>query len=233
MTTRIILRNSTTAGATPAALTLAVGEVAVNTADGKLYTKHVDETIRALTPDISNISQHITPNSDNALDIGSTALRMRNLYAASGVITTSDANLKTDIEAIPEEWLKAWGTVQFTRYRFTDAVATKGDSARWHVGLIAQRVHQAFESHGIDPVAIGLLCLDQWTDEEGNPQERFGVRYEEALALECAYLRWQLSQLSAPKTRTPRTKEKEKPEGTDHGKPKQHRKPRRQVGDGD
>jgi hypothetical protein len=36
----IITKNSQTASAVPSAASLSVGELAVNTADGKLYTEH-------------------------------------------------------------------------------------------------------------------------------------------------------------------------------------------------
>jgi len=45
MATTIQLKRSTTASAQPAANDLVVGELAVNTADGKLYTKHTDNSI--------------------------------------------------------------------------------------------------------------------------------------------------------------------------------------------
>lgn len=49
MFTPIILKNSTTASSVPTAADLQVGEVAVNTADGKLFTKHSDGTIKTIS----------------------------------------------------------------------------------------------------------------------------------------------------------------------------------------
>ena len=97
----------------------------------------------------------------------------------------------------------------------------KGESARLHVGIIAQQVKDAFEIEGLDATRYGLLCYDEWSseyetvtvvdaeaiyDEDGNELtpgrsheelrlvrpsgNRYGIRYEEALALECAYQRW-------------------------------------------
>ena len=56
MSGTIILKNSSVAGKIPLASDLQVGEVAVNTSDGKLFTKHTDNTIKtinklALVPD--------------------------------------------------------------------------------------------------------------------------------------------------------------------------------------
>lgn len=164
-----------------------------------------------------NASVGFGPGADNTLTLGEAALRWSQVYAGNGTINTSDERAKQRIEAIPQEWLDAWGDVDYMRFKFNDAVEQKGSSARWHVGLIAQRVKEAFESRGIDPFSIGLLCFDQWDDieiekpvedENGNPVidektgevvmqkrvikvagDQYGIRYEQALALECAYLR--------------------------------------------
>ena len=62
-------------------------------------------------------------------------------------------------------------------FKFKDAVASKGDNARIHVGVIAQEVKAAFESEGLDANKYGLFCSD--TLEDGSV--RLGVRYEELL----------------------------------------------------
>jgi hypothetical protein len=160
------------------------------------------------------------PGADNTQSLGEASFRWSVVYAGNGTINTSDEREKQQIEEIPQSWLDAWGDVNYTRFKFNDAVEKKGDKARWHIGLIAQRVKQAFESHGIDAFAIGLLCFDEWSDieiekpvedENGNfvidektgeivmqkqivkvAGDRYGIRYEQALALECAYLRSKL-----------------------------------------
>ena len=161
------------------------------------------------------------PNVDNTLSLGEASFKWSQLYAGTNVINTSDERLKQQIEPIPQTWLDAWGDVDYVRFKFNDAVEKKGDGARWHIGLIAQRVKAAFEARGIDPFAIGLLCFDQWDDiqvekqvqdENGNLMldektgepvmqkqiikvagDQYGIRYEQALALECAYLRSKLN----------------------------------------
>jgi hypothetical protein len=48
--TTIITKNSQTASAVPAASSLSVGELAVNTADGKLYTEHTGGVVKEIIP---------------------------------------------------------------------------------------------------------------------------------------------------------------------------------------
>jgi protein tyrosine phosphatase (PTP) superfamily phosphohydrolase (DUF442 family) len=56
MTSTIILKQNNTSGSAPSAGSLVAGEVAVNTADGVLYTKHTDGTVKTVAPvNISNL----------------------------------------------------------------------------------------------------------------------------------------------------------------------------------
>lgn len=149
------------------------------------------------------------PGADNTQYLGDVSHRWSAVYAGTGTIQTSDEREKQQIESIDARALRAWAKVNYCQFKFNDAVAEKGDGARWHFGLIAQRVKEAFESEGLDPFEFGILCYDEWEDdyrqvldEEGEPTgdreliskagNRYGIRYEEALALECAYLRSKL-----------------------------------------
>jgi len=189
-------------------------------------------------------------NTDNAASLGTAGARYTVVHAVSGTINTSDANEKQDIEDIPVEWLEAWSSVRRVRFKWKDAVQKKGTGARWHIGLIAQEIWEAFAARGIDAFEIGLLCYDAFEEvpertvevpeipalviehpevpevldedgrviqeykpgwhevvEEAQPSRvvvvqeykpaggRYGVRYEEAEALEAAWVRWKLESL--------------------------------------
>jgi hypothetical protein len=135
----------------------------------------------------------VQPGVDNAQSLGSAARRFAVVFAASGTINTSDARDKVATEAVPDIWLDAWGAVGWRRYRFKDG-------KRWHVGLIAQEVHAAFAGFGVDAFAIGLLCRDPITKESGGGRgrkDRWGLRYDECLAMEAAWQRREIARLSA------------------------------------
>ncbi|UXC37360.1 tail fiber domain-containing protein [Cupriavidus gilardii] len=150
----------------------------------------------------------LRPGQDNTRSCGSVTRRWSEVWAGNGTIQTSDEEHKEQIQAIDERLLRAWGRVQFQQYKMRDAVALKGQNdARWHIGVIAQRVKAELEAEGLDPFAYGLLCYDEWPEipEKVCPEtgaiiepyqaagRRYSIRYDEALALECAYLRWRLS----------------------------------------
>ena len=187
-----------------------------NTTLAKVYT---GGTLATLGP-VRNLS-------DNAFPCGMPEYRWTNVYAASGSINTSDKREKESITEPDDAIIRAWEKVRFKVFQFRDAVAKKGaDSARLHVGVVAQEVLEAFSAEGLDATRYGLLCYDKWDDEyedvvvvdipevvddEGlvvTPEkshiehrlvtpagDRYGIRYEEALALECAYLRHRMKVL--------------------------------------
>ena len=94
------------------------------------------------------------------------------------------------------------------------------EAARLHIGVIAQDIQTAFASEGLDAARYGLFCHDVWEDQYEDVEvvdapeqikdgeivapavthvERrlvreagdiYSVRYDECLALECAYQRW-------------------------------------------
>jgi hypothetical protein len=127
------------------------------------------------------------PGVDNVTALGAPSNLWSVVYSATPAINTSDERKKQQIKPIDKAALRAWAKVEYCQFKFNDAVEAKGDGARWHIGLIAQRVKDAFESEGLDAFEYGLLCYDEWDGGDS-----YGIRYEEALALECAYLRSKL-----------------------------------------
>lgn len=164
----------------------------------------------------------VRPGSDNVQSLGGGSHRWSVVYAGTGSINTSDEREKEAIGGIPDDWLDAWGDVEWCRFKFRDAVAAKGDDARWHVGMIAQQVRDAFAARDLDAIEIGLLCHDAWDAEPALPAvpeildadgkvtqpaqpgrpaspagDRWGLRYAECQAIEAAWQRRQIAVQSA------------------------------------
>ena len=145
------------------------------------------------------------PNSDNTRALGQASpRRWSTVYAGSPSINTSDSNFKTEISEIPDSWLDAWEDVNYVRYKFKDAVAQKGLSgARWHVGHIAQDIHEKFQVHGLDAFEIGMLCYDKWEehiDADGKTVpsgEIWSIRPDECQFMEMALTRRTLNRLKS------------------------------------
>ena len=137
------------------------------------------------------------PSQDNVRSLGDGSLRWSTVYAGTGTINTSDAREKQDIQEVLDAERRVATAIKasFGRYRFKDAVKVKGSKARWHFGVTAQAVRQAFKAEGLDARDYGMFCYDEWPeiaerrDDDGNvikeyrpAGNRYGLRYDELFA---------------------------------------------------
>jgi hypothetical protein len=167
--------------------------------------KSTGETVRLYFSSTS-----LYPETTNGPSLGLSSNLWSVVYSATGTINTSDERTKQQIRPIDDACLEALAKVKCIQYKFNDAVEIKGDGARWHFGVSAQRVKEAFESEGLDAFDYGLLCYDEWPeqpeikDEDGNVMQpyvaagnRYGVRYEEVLAAQTERLNRAIQRLEA------------------------------------
>lgn len=108
--------------------------------------------------------------TDNTRTLGSGSRRWAQLFAATATINTSDGRVKTDISVLEEAEKRVAQKLKgmMRRFRYTEAVVEKeanGETARWHFGVIAQEVQQAFADEGLDSHEYGLFCHDTWDTE--------------------------------------------------------------------
>jgi hypothetical protein len=108
------------------------------------------------------------PFSDGLLSLGTSSIKWGQIYSTSGTINTSDANYKQDIADLDDAEKRVAVRIKglIKKFRFKDAVATKGNEARIHVGVIAQEVRDAFVAEGLDAHRYGLFCSDTWWERE-------------------------------------------------------------------
>lgn len=162
---------------------------------------------------------HMIPGTNGTQNVGEAALPWNQLFAAVGTIQPSDGRIKEQVEDIPDLALDAYGSVMHKRFKYKDAVAEKGADARWHTGLIAQDIKEAFEAVGLDATEYGLLCYNKWPDiyepifetveqdgmimtiDTGNVRlvtaagDQWSIRPDECAFMEAAYQRRELERL--------------------------------------
>jgi len=126
---------------------------------------------------------------DDAIDIGTSSARFDDIYATNGTIQTSDRNEKQDIAALTSTEMLVAKRISalFKTYRWKSKVATKGDDARTHSGIIAQDVQTAFAAESLDAGDYGMFISTTWTNDDGDEQTRMGIRYPELLSFLAAY----------------------------------------------
>lgn len=120
-------------------------------------------------------SNRIAPGADNVQSGGLASQRYTQLFAATATIGTSDAREKDWRGALTDAELRVAKRVSklVGLYRWKEAVASKGDAARLHVGVTVQAVMAEFEAEGLDPFAYGMICYDEWEDEFTEELETF------------------------------------------------------------
>jgi len=128
--------------------------------------------------------------------------------------TTSDQRLKQQITEIDDKLLDAWKDVELSQFKYNDAVNQKGTKARLHTGYVVQQIDEACKSHNVDISDYGLYCHEDYpeeteevevTQDDGTTKketrviressEHYSLRYTEVYAVECAYLRREVSRL--------------------------------------
>ena len=140
---------------------------------------------------------------NNTILLGVTYARWKEIWCTqSSINSSSDERQKQQIKPIDNDLLDAWENVNPIEFKWNDAVAEKGNNARVHTGYIAQNIQQALTENGVNPNDYGLFLYDEWGEEQEEKDEQgniikpyrpsgnaYGLRYTEALIVECAYLR--------------------------------------------
>jgi hypothetical protein len=101
--TVIKLKRTTTASAVPTTNDLEDGEIAVNITDKKVFVRNGGSiiTVANFTTDAANIdlgaiTQSILPLNNNAIDLGSSSKRWRDLYLSGNTLNIGGATISSD-----------------------------------------------------------------------------------------------------------------------------------------
>jgi len=107
-------------------------------------------------------------NSDNDQNLGQASVRYTQIFATNNSINTSDRNEKQDIEELTDAEKRVAVACKglMRKYRWKDAVASKGDKARTHFGIIAQDLQDAFTAESLDASKYAMFCSDTWWEKE-------------------------------------------------------------------
>lgn len=152
------------------------------------------------------------PSGNGDCNLGISSYRWKQLYAASSAISTSDRNLKKDIEPLTEKHLEFFLKLQPVSFAFID-----GSSGRTHIGFISQDVESAMAECGLTALDFAGFCKDIKTfrksvtnedgtqtemeepelDEDGNPIYIYSLRYEEFIALNTYAIQTAMTRLDS------------------------------------
>ena len=138
------------------------------------------------TSSINISSASLYPQTDGSVNLGFSAssFRFATVFATTGTINTSDEKQKQDIEELSEAELRVAQKAKtlIRKYRMISSVEEKGDDARIHVGIIAQDLEKAFADEGLDAGRYGMFIKETTTNDDGEEQTAYAIRYNELLA---------------------------------------------------
>ena len=145
------------AGTTDGQVNVKNGDINIGTGDTGL---RFNDGLNAIQP--FDVSSNAARN--DAIDLGSSGAKFDDIYATNGTIETSDENEKQNIASLTEAEIKAATALSklFKTYKYKDAVASKGDNARTHTGVIAQQIRTSLEAEGLDASKYSFFCSDTW-----------------------------------------------------------------------
>lgn len=123
------------------------------------------------------IKGDLIPNKGSYYNLGTSSFPWGTIYADTDAIGTSDRKRKTDIEDVPEKYLRMLEKIAPKRYRLIN-----GTSGRYHTGFIAQEVEAAMRSCGVSTQEFAGFV------REGS---HYGLRYAEFIPLLLMALRAQ------------------------------------------
>lgn len=152
----------------------------------------------------------VRPGADNTQPLGDVSRRWSVVAAGSGTIITSDAREKTEVRALNEAEKRA--SVKLSKeigaFKFLDALKSKGDKARDHIGMTVQRAIEIMEENGLDPFGYSFICYDKWdkqivehedhTEVVREEGDRYSFRMDGLLAFIAAGFESRLSALEDP-----------------------------------
>lgn len=168
-------------------------------------------------------SQAFQAHQTNTLSLGLSSNVWKDVFTQNAVTVVSDVRYKTEISALNEQELQCAIACSklYRKYKLNSAVDEKGlNSARYHLGVIAQEVVQCFTDHGLDWRKYGIITYEKWdaieaveyqaatydeNDQELTPEiqaiegceagEIYMVRYDELNCFINAGIEYRLSRL--------------------------------------
>ena len=166
------------------------GELTVVSPIKSGYPRMVNTTFGATT--IGFTGTQWLASTDNTVDLGAAGARFAVVRAGTGTINTSDIRDKEQQRDISEVERGVAVTLKgmLRAYKWVDSVAAKGESARWHFGIMAQDLGDVFREAGLDPEHYGMFCYDAWEDTVDPDTgamvypagDKYGIRYDQLFA---------------------------------------------------
>lgn len=169
--------------------TVTIGSGWNNTTNQQLYIAASSEANYRAFLGVRNSAWTFCPSVSKNLQLGNASYLWGNIFSSSTIISTSDRNVKKDIQPLTEQHLKFFTKLQPVSFKFID-----GTSGRTHIGFISQDVEEIMAECGLTDLDFAGFCKDpkyeEVTLEDGTVEGKviegeyiYSLRYEEFIAL--------------------------------------------------
>lgn len=142
----------------------------IGTVSGALYIGSLtgNDSFLAFNSDAIIPSTSAGANRDDVIDLGNSSSRFDDIFATNGTIQTSDQNEKQDASSLTSAEITAAKAISklFKTFKWKSKVASKGDAARTHAGVVAQEVQSAMTDAGLDATKYAFFCSDTWWEAQ-------------------------------------------------------------------
>ena len=138
---------------------------------------------------------NIQPGGDGAYSCGTASSRWSQLYATTPSISTSDRREKTDINYDVSAYDAIFDALKPASFKYKN-----GTSGRTHTGFISQDIEDVLGPSGLTSTDFATFIKSPLEDKQGRVIEgeyRYGVRYEELIALCVAQIQALKGRVSA------------------------------------
>lgn len=125
-------------------------------ANQNMYIASSQETAYELFLGVMDSGWSLCPSTSGNLQLGTGNHKWGQIYSTASSISTSDRNVKKNIQALTEQHLKFFRMLQPVSFAFID-----GTSGRTHVGFISQDVEEAMIACGLSDLDFAGFCKDQ------------------------------------------------------------------------
>lgn len=125
--------------------------------------------------------------NDNGMSIDN------DLWVDGTKIASSDSRVKNTMTYDLDEFAALYRTLKPCRFKYNN-----GKSGRFHTGFIAQEVEQAIADAGFADTDLAVVVQENHGTEEAG---RYGVRYEELIALNTAFVQKLMDEMDSLKQR--------------------------------
>lgn len=163
-----------------------------NILNSSTVSMHIENSVCTIGLYDYALRPHSVDNS--AITLGTSSVRLGQIYTSESDITYSDKNLKNHIEGLTAKYEELFMNLSPKTFKLN-----YGTSGRSHIGFISQDVESAMDMVGISGLEFAGFCKDKKTnithdecgneteetifDENGNPVYIYSLRYEEFIAL--------------------------------------------------